>query len=416
MHVDTLITGARSAVDGQTLTVGILDERIAYISAGEKSAELTCNNELAAEGKLMLPGLIEPHVHIDKTYSVGALPSGPASDQGALRDAIDAMAAHKAQRSIDEMLGRATHAIDRAVSCGVSSLRTHVDIGTPADLDNLRALLDLQRSRARHIDLRLTALSDPGTEQGYALSEQALALGADAIGGAPALTSNPQAGIDACFALAETTGCSIDLHIDENENPDSPCLAYLAAEVLRRHWQGRVSASHCCSLSFVAEDTRRQNIEQVARAGIDVVALPACNLFLMGRNQKPTPRGIAPVNDLQAAGVNVCVGSDNVQDPFHPMGDYDPLANAALLLNAAHFGGGELDRALAMTTSNAAAALGIADDYGLKVGALANFSLYDCGSVLQAFTERPLRSWVFYRGRAVLQQRSETTWLTTDDS
>ena len=402
MLLDTLITGARSP-SGDALSVGIVDERIAYLgnARDNDAVSLQANEQIAANDCLLLPGLIEPHAHIDKTYSVGALPSGPASEQGALRDAITAMAAHKAQRTIDDMLRRASAALDRAIYCGVSTLRSHVDIGVPEDLDNLRGLLDLKQSRSDSIDLKLTVLSDPATEQGYALSAQALALGAEAIGGAPALTANPQAGIDACFALAEASGCAIDLHIDENENPDSPCLAYLAAEVNRRGWDGQVGASHCCSLSFVAESRQAAIIASVAEAGIDVVALPACNLFLMGRNQYPTPRGIAPVNALQAAGVNVCVGTDNVQDPFHPMGDYDPLGNAALLINSAHFGGGEIDRALHMTTENAAAALGIHNDYGLRVGALASFSLYDCPGTLQAMTEKPIRRRVFYRGRTV---------------
>jgi len=417
MQLDTLITGARAADSEQRLALGIAGDRIVYLSSEEDSRgrDFECQVTVDATECLLLPGLVEPHAHLDKTYSVAALPSGPASDQGALRDAIDAMARHKSQRSIDDMQRRASHALDRAIACGVSLLRTHVDIGVPTDLDNLRALLDLQRHRRDSIELRLTVLSDPATPDGFALSQQALELGADAIGGAPALTDDPRAGIDACFTLAEHHGAAIDLHIDENEDPDSPCLAYLAEQVLERQWQGRVSASHCCSLGFVPAGRRRDIVARVRDAGIDVVALPACNLFLMGRNQQPTPRGIAPVNDLQAAGVNVSVGSDNVQDPFHPMGDYDPLSNAALLLDAGHFGGGEVQRALDMATFNPARALGLDADYGLREGALASFSLYDCNTPLQALTERPLRTQVFHRGRRVLAQRIEQQWTDRNE-
>jgi cytosine/creatinine deaminase len=417
MLLDTLIFGARAAGDPRRLMLGIAGDRIVYLDSEDNSRGTAFESQqtIDASNNLLLPGLIEPHTHLDKTYSVAALPSGPASAQGALRDAIDAMARHKAERSVDDMLARASAALDRATAFGVSALRTHVDVGKAEDLEVLRALLDLQQHRRNSIDLRLTVLADAGTAEGFALSQQALSLGADAIGGAPALSDDPRAGIDACFALAETSGCDIDLHIDENEDPHSPCLAYLADEVLRRQWQGRVSASHCCSLGFVSEDSRRDIIARVRDAGIDVVALPACNLFLMGRNQQPVPRGIAPVNDLQAAGINVCVGTDNVQDPFHPMGDYDPLANAALLLDAGHFGGGEVERALRMVTDNAARALGVEADHGLREGALANFSLYACSTPLQALTERPLRSRVFYRGRTVLAQHNEQQWIPGHD-
>ena len=411
MDVEVLITGARAPNGKQPLALGIVGERIAHLGNGKG---VNAGRVIDAEGCLLLPGLVEPHAHLDKTYSGAALPAGPASAQGALRDAIDAMARHKAERSIDDLLERADAALKRAAACGVSALRSHVDVGAPADLDNLRALLDLRRTHRRRIALRLTVLSDAGSRDGFDLSRQALSLGADAIGGAPALTESPERSISACFDLAEASGCAIDLHIDENEDPRSRCLEQLADEARRRRWQGDLCASHCCALGFARQPDRDRIIGKAAAAGIDVVALPACNLFLMGRGQQPAPRGIAPVNALQEAGVNVCVGTDNVQDPFHALGDYDPLANAALLFNAAHFGGRDVGRALRLATDNAAQALGLGDGYGIKAGALANFSLYRCNGPLTALTERPLRSWVFFRGRAILRQSLRQSWLVGD--
>ncbi|MCY4213584.1 MAG: amidohydrolase family protein [Gammaproteobacteria bacterium] len=411
MDVEVLITGARAPTGKEPLSLGIVGERIAHLGDGEG---VRAGRVIDAQGCLLLPGLVEPHAHLDKTYSVAALPAGPASAQGALREAIAAMGQHKAERSIDEMLERADAALKRATACGVSTLRSHVDVGAPADLDNLRALLDLGRAHRHRIALRLTVLSDPGSRDGFALSREALALGADAIGGAPALTADPQRSISASFDLAEASGCAIDLHIDENEDPRSPCLEQLADEARRRRWQGDLCASHCCALGFARKSDRDRIIGKVAEAGIDIVALPACNLFLMGRGQEPVPRGIAPVNALQEAGVNVCVGTDNVQDPFHALGDYDPLANAALLFNAAHFGGRDVGRALRLATDNAAQALDLGDGYGLQAGALANFSLYRCDGPLAALTERPLRSWVFFRGRPILRQSLAQHWLVGD--
>ncbi len=411
MEVDALITGARAPAGDGRLSLGIVGERIAYLGDGHG---VNARQVIDAAGCLLLPGLIEPHAHLDKTYSFGALPAGAASQQGALRDAIGAMARQKAERSIEDLLASAGTALDRATACGVSLLRSHVDVGARADLDNLSALLDLQRARRHRIALQLTVLSDPGSREGLALSRKALSMGADAIGGAPALSQDPKQSINACFDLSEATGCAIDLHIDETEDPRSPCLEHLADEVLRRRWQGEVCASHCCSLAFVQHADRDRIIGKVAEAGIAVVALPACNLFLMGRNQHPAPRGIAPANALRQAGVNLCVGTDNVQDPFHALGDYDPLANAALLFTAAHFGGREVAPALGLATDNAAQALGMGDDYGIKAGALASFSLYRCDNPLTALTERPLRSWVFFRGRAILRQSIEQSWLDGD--
>lgn len=405
---ESVFTPVRLADRDGLWSIHVGDGRITQLEPAPVDC-LIDDGVIDGQGLLVLPGLIEPHCHIDKTYSVAALPAGPASAQGALRDAIAAMSVHKANRTSDDVRHCAEVALLRAITQGVSCMNSHVDLGSVGDLDILQMLLDLRDAYSDRIDLTLTLLVDAGSPEGFDLARLGLALGAHAVGGAPALTENPAAGIAACFELATEFGCAIDLHIDETEDPSSPCLELLADCMLERGWTGRVVASHCCSLSQVEASQRAGVIAKVAQAGIHVVALPACNLFLMGRDLQPTPRAIAPVNDLQAAAVNVCVGSDNVQDPFHPLGDYDPLSHAALLMNVAHYGGGESLRALNSATHNAAVALGI-DDHGVAVGAAANFSLYECETVLQSLTERPLRRRVVYKGRTVLQQSVRAQW------
>ena len=98
-----------------------------------------------------------------------------------------------------------------------------------------------------------------------------------------------------------------------------------------------VTASHCVSLGMLAIDEQRRIAERVAEAGISVVTNPDTNLYLQGRQHASgTPRGLTPVSVLRASGVNVAAGSDNLQDPFNPLGRGDPLEAAALLVLAAH--------------------------------------------------------------------------------
>jgi cytosine/creatinine deaminase len=129
----------------------------------------------------------------------------------------------------------------------------------------------------------------------------------------------------------------VDLHTDETLDPAKLALDDLSKRVIEMEFPHSVTASHCCSLGVQPEDVQRRIAEQVADAGIHVVALPHTNLFLQGRDhQHAMPRGLTAVKALRDAGVNVAAGADNLQDPFNPVGRGDPLETAALMVMSAH--------------------------------------------------------------------------------
>ena len=230
------------------------------------------------------------------------------------------------------------------------------------------------------------------------------------VGGAPALTPDPSASLAASFALAERFGKPIDLHIDETEDPASPTLLALAEMTIAAGMQGQVTAGHCCSLAFMDERDAGRVIERVAAAGLHIVTLPSCNLVLMGRGMQPPPRGVTRVKELLAAGVNVCAGSDNVQDPFNPFGNYDPLQSAHFTAHTAHMtGADELAACREMVTNRAAAALGL-DGYGLRVGAPADLVVLDTFDPKEAVTAPPPRLATFKNGRLVVRTQTEQEW------
>ncbi|MES2604325.1 MAG: amidohydrolase family protein, partial [Pseudomonadota bacterium] len=188
----------------------------------------------------------------------------------------------------------------------------------------------------------------------------------------------------------------------------SPCLETLADLVIHRRFPWRVMASHCCSLAFVDLSARARILAKVKAAGIHLVALPACNLVLMGRNeQQAKPRGSLPVDALLKAGVSVCVGTDNVGDYFQPWGDYDPLRNAALCAEMSQLD--EPLRVFPLISSAVAAAFNVRD-YGIAPGNRADCSLLDTSSLREALAESPLRTHVFFAGKLVLQQQLQQTW------
>lgn len=357
-------------------------------------------------GSVVLPGLVDAHVHLDKTYT-----SAP-NRSGTLQEAIAVWREEKPRLTFESYLGRARRAVRAALLNGTTAMRTHVDIDASSDFTALEALLELRDRVKEVIDLQVVALGNPGVNAAEtAALRTALELGADLVGGAPTLTEDPAGCIDAAFDLAETFGAALDLHIDETENPEMLTLETLAEKTLLRGFGGRVTAGHCCSLDFAPEDTAARVMDKVAEAGLHIITLPSCNLVLMGRNRHPTPRGVTRVAELLERGVNVAAASDNVHDPFNPLGHYDPLFIANLSAHAAHLTGeAQLETCLKLVTSHAADGLGL-PNYGLRVGADADLVVLDTPHYTDAVSSLPARLATFKRGRLVVRQRHREDWL-----
>lgn len=404
--MDWLLTNARLTDRTEPVDIAIADGRIARIAP---SLDLPAAQRWDVEGRVVLPGLVEAHVHLDKTYlnSDGHFPN----PSGTLLEAIAIWRAAKGRRSRESLRAALGRALRAAIAHGVTAMRSHVDTEEPADLETLALILEVREEFRHAIDLQIVALglvgADPGIDRAVA---DALALGADLVGGAPALVPEPTASLETIFALAERTGKPIDLHIDETEDPASRTLLQLAEMTIAAGMQGQVTAGHCCSLAFMDERGAGRVIERVAEAGLHIVALPACNLALMGRGMQPAPRGVTRVKELLAAGVNVCAGSDNVQDPFTPFGNYDPLHSALLTgLTAQMTGDAELLTCLEMVTGRAARALGL-ESYGLREGAPADLVVLDAFAPDEAVTGLPPRLATFKNGRLIVRTRTEREW------
>lgn len=405
VQFDTLISNARLHDREGLWYVGLLDGRFAFVGLSCSDAAV---HTLDASGKLLLPGLLEPHTHIDKTYSWQDPGAGQPQEPEALRQAISNMRKIKAGRAPAVVVAAARRAFDRAVSFGVSHLRSHLDLGDAQDLANIRHLLELREEYRAKIRIEYTALGGTDTAEQRALMRAALTAGVDCVGGAPALTPNPLQAVAGAIALAEEFGKPLDLHIDETENPESPCLETLADLVHARRFPLPVLASHCCSLAFVSPRNRSRILDKVRAAGIHLVALPACNLVLMGRKHpSPKPRGSLPVDELLRENIRVCAGTDNVGDPFQPWGDYDPLRSAALCAEVAQI---DVPAVAFSLISTAPAAAFWLTDYGIASGNRADCSLLETDNLRTALAESPLRSHVFFAGKLVLQQHLQQTW------
>ncbi|MEM8860805.1 MAG: amidohydrolase family protein [Chloroflexota bacterium] len=386
--------------------IGLKDGRIAAVEPagmGLQLAEAQNSRDLA--GWVVLPGLIDAHTHLDKTFAT------LENDSGTLGEALDVWRRVHQNRTAADIATAATKAIKLAIVNGVTAMRSHIDINAPNQLLPVEVLLGLRDQFKDQIELQLVGLGTSAGEKKYLDGmHAALAMGVDLVGGCPALCPDPKAEIDAVFELAEQTGKPIDLHVDETEDPQMLSLEYLADKTIAHGMQGRVTAGHCCSLAFAADEDAERIIDKVAAAQINIVTLPSCNLVLMGRNMRPVPRGTTRVKELLAAGVNVCAASDNVHDPFNPFGNYDLLQIGNLNAHTAHMTGvAELEECLSMVTQRAANTLGTIN-HTIAVGCAADLVVLNSTHYEDAILAPPARLMTFKNGNLLVESKIEQTW------
>ena len=247
----------------------------------------------------------------------------PVNRSGSLAEAIDILGAAKAGYNAGEIAARAGRIVTAAITNGVTHMRTHIDVDSVCGLIPLDALLDVRARFAEVIDLQIVAfpqlgiVGDRGTE---ALLRDAMERGADVIGGMPFNEASPGESaehIRIVFDIAKTHDCDVDMHIDESDDPNARTLEMLCETTLANGWQGRVTAGHTCALAAYDDAYAERVMDRVAEARINIIANPATNLMLQGRDDDhPKRRGITRVKELLARGVNVSFGQDNLRDMF----------------------------------------------------------------------------------------------------
>lgn len=390
---DWILRNARLSDQTLPTDIAIHDGKIAKLAPALPTKG---HHEWDLAGRVVMPGMVDLHTHLDKTYF------NIPNQSGTLLEAITVWRANKHHDMRNRIRSGMTRAINQAIRYGTTAIRTHVDIELQSDLVALETILALRDEFRPKIDIQVVALGGlTRNDEANQAMESALALGAEFVGGAPALEENPGAALQAVFQAAERSGKPIDVHIDETEDPAMRTLEHLAELTLAYGMQGKVSAGHCCSLAFMPLTDASRIIDKVAKAQINVITLPSCNLVLMGRNHQPIPRGVTRVKELLAAGVNVCAASDNVCDPFNPLGNYDLLQVANLTAHTAHMSGSdEIATCLQMVSAYPAKAF-----YGnyipLAEGSLADLVVLDSECVAEIVPQLPHRLGTFKNGRLV---------------
>jgi cytosine deaminase len=396
--MDLVIRGARILQAGElrTVDIGLQGAAIAAISpALEVNAP-----ELNAAGCLVVPGLIETHIHLDKTCILDRC----HIQEGTVAEAVSETGAAKRNFTIEDVYARGKRTLERCIAHGTMRMRTHVELDPGIGMIGFEAVEQLARDYAWALDLELCVfpqeglINNPGTEE---LLIEGLRRGARTIGAVPYFDSDPRGQIDRIFAIARDFDAEIDMHLDLAETTDGMQIEYVCRKTEEFRWGGRVAGGHATQLSLLRPDRFCEIAARLATAGVAVTILPSTDLHLMGRSHThAVPRGVVPAEPLRKAGVTCSISTNNVLNPFTPYGDGSLVRMANLYANVCHVSRpADLAGCLDMITA-AAARLMRLDDYGIAVGAPADFVCLDAANPTDAIAMLAQSLWGIKRGRA----------------
>ncbi len=361
-------------------------------------------SEWDAQGRILLPGMVDAHMHLDKSHSLFVAPN----KSGTLLEAIQSYTQASERFTDENVKERMRKTALTAMAHGTTTIRTHIDFSTKMSEDTtfrgVRMALELKEELAPYLDLQVYPMLPyyPYEDQDRKKIERMLTMGVDGIGGAPHISERPLECVDEIFAYATKYQLPIDLHTDESDDPTVDTVLYIAEKTMEANYQGKVVVDHLCSLAAMDHAKAEVVIMKMKEAQLGAITLPAANLYLQGREDRGVVRrGITRVRELHEAGVPIATASDNVCDPFHPFGRGDLLQIAQLTGYTAHMGGNkDLTTLLEMITEVPARLVG-KQEKGISVNQKADFVLFNATSVETLFAELSQARAVFAEGRWV---------------
>ena len=387
-----LIGSAREVFGASVTAEGLCPVRIGWTGELITSIE-TIPAESASDLKLLLPRLIEPHAHIDKAFTWGEAPNL----NGGYQDALQANLGELKNRTTASVYARAERALKLSLKNGVRAVRSHVDsFGLVAD-QTWDVLLTLRDEWKSLIELQLVALVPLeywDTKQGNSLAIRVAKAGG-LLGGVlvpPLHRRTSRASLLKMVTMANDLGCGIDLHIDESGIQPAEGLKQLIHVLDQMEIHVPITCSHLSSMGLLSSGKLSRFADCLAHHRVSVIALPLTNFWLLGRQSTRTSvkRPIAPIVQLQRAGVTVAIGGDNVQDPWFPAGNFDPVSLMSMTMPLAQLAPWQR-LGLAPFTTAASALMELEWNGIIQVGSPADFVLLDASSWSEALASSPRR-------------------------
>jgi cytosine/creatinine deaminase len=399
---DIAIRRARLRGRGDALTaIGVRDGRIAAI--GER-LDGTAAVEIDAAGNLVTESYVNPHLHLCKVWTL------PMMEDEALKayqgDGMQrAMAGIELASKIKEkyadawIVANARRAVAMAALYGNLHIRAFADVDSKARLEAVKALVRVREEFRGIVDIQVVAFAQDGIMREPGASElmhQAMALGADVVGGIPWIEfsdGDAMLHVQRCFDLAQEFDKDVSMLLDDAGDPGLRTLEMMATEAIRRGWHGRALAHHCRAMSLYPMPYVQRLARILKTARVSVVSDPHTGPLH------------ARVKELLAEGVSVCLGQDDISDAYYPFGRNNMLEVAFL---ASHLlwmmTRQEVEKIYDMITINGAAAIKLAH-FGLAEGALANLVVLEQPDIIEALRYHGPPRYVVSNGKVVDQAR-----------
>lgn len=303
------------------------------------------------KGAIALPCFTDMHTHLDKGHIWGRSPNPDGTFMGAL----DTVAADRSARwNAEDVRRRMEFSLRCAYAHGTARIRTHIDSLPPQDDITWPVFAELRKAWADRIELQgvcLIGCDAFSTDGPFRHTADLVARHRGVLGMVTYPMDDLEDRLRGFFAMAAERGLDADFHVDETMDPNSETLRSIAKVAMEVGFAGQIIVGHCCSLSTQDPARSLHTLDLVAEAGIGVVSLPMCNLYLQDRQAGRTPRGrgITLVHEMVSRGIPVAFASDNTRDPFYAYGDMDMVEVMREATRIGHLDHGRRDWATAFT-------------------------------------------------------------------
>jgi cytosine deaminase len=399
--MDLVIRNARLSdrAGDEPLDIGIDKGRIVAIERGLKADA----KEYDAKGMLACPGLIETHIHLDKSRIIDRC----APQERSKLSPVFGVTPIKPAMTVEDVRARAAKTIEECIKHGTTRMRTQVEVDPGIGMRGFEGVQSLIDDYKWAIDIEICVfpqeglISYPGTDE---LVVEGLKRGAKLVGGAPRYDKDEHGQIRRIFELAREFDVDIDFHLDVGNTPDSLNI-HLVRELTEKYkWGGRVVVGHMAKLSLMPPSEVATLAKSLADTGIAVTVLPTTDMFLMGRDRDHSVvRGVADANHLCEHGVNCSLSSNNILNPATPYGDCSLIRIANLYANVV-----QIDRppqireCFNMLTERSARLLNL-KDYGFKPGNPGDVVIMNAQTPEQAVAEISQPVAAFKNGRQTME-------------
>jgi len=412
--IDLLIRNASFQDGSFGLDIAVNEGKI--IDKGS-NLDYQARQEIQLNGRLVVPGFVDPHLHLDITLMNSWQKPGRVNPYLSHYGLNETLERRRKAFTREDIERRAGAALELASRHGVTALRAQCHVDTEIGLKHVQALQAVKEKYADRVTLQIVTFPQQGFRRNPGtldLIKDAFQNGADVMGCASNLDFDASGKvdfrqhIDTALEFAMELDVDLDIHADlgipQQVALDDLEVVYIARRAIETGYQGRVAAGHVCELGSASPAIAQQAIELIKEADISVISQP--DLFRLGRDDKQNVRrGLTRVKELLAAGVNVTFASNNVRDVLRPMGNINPLEEALILSYGAYMDTiEEFNILMKMGTYNGARALRL-ENYGLEPGCQADIVVLDATSPSGAIVGQAEKNYVYKSGRLMASSK-----------